>query len=170
MDSNTVTFTGSMIYAISYIEDSFVPVGQGEPPPTISQSGFEWTLTIPANHNNSSSAAASFNAQSGGPAHEYSEGTWSDDSPAELHFFFGVTVTVLLYPGQQDITLYFGQGHTGLRNNWWIGGSNVAWVNAPFFYDGPVISIGSTQYYLSGGVSSFNLDAKPSAVGSSKPA
>ena len=149
VDSNSVTITGSMIYNIGYIMNSFVvTAGQAaEPPPTCVQSGYEWTITILANRQNSSPVADSFNSVTGGSSHLYSEGAWFDRSPSD--------------PGQVTTPVYLGQGHTGLRNNRWIGGSNVTYINAPFFYTGPALVIGNSTFYLSGGASSFSLSTTP---------
>lgn len=42
--------------------------------------------------------------------------------PKELNFFFGIQVT---WTDGSTSDLYLGQGSTGVRNNWWLGGPGV---------------------------------------------
>jgi hypothetical protein len=124
IDINNVTLTGSDITEIDYIDGSFdITAGQASsPPPQITQSGSEWTIGIQANRENSSLVAKKFNSVTGGAGHVYPTWAMTDRAPAELNFYFGINVSV----GADTVSLYLGQGHTGLDNNWWIGGSALA--------------------------------------------
>lgn len=153
IDTNNVTLTGSDITYIEYIEGSFcITEGQtGSPPPQIMQSGSEWTMTIQANRQDSSPVANKFNSVTGGSGHVYPTWAMTDRSPAQLNFYFGVNVTA----GSATVSLYLGQGHTGLDNNWWIGGSTLA---VPSNDVAAQLTIGdSTVPVVAGGMSSFAI-------------
>ena len=155
IDTNNVTLTGSTITDIEYIEGSFcITDGEtGSPPPQIMQSGSEWTMTIQANRQNSSPVATKFNGVTGGAGHVYPSWAMTDRSPAQLNFYFGVNVTA----GSATISLYLGQGHTGLDNNWWIGGTALV---VPSIDVAAQLTIGDSTVPLAvGGMSSFVIQS-----------
>ncbi len=125
-ETNTVKVTGSMIQSINYIQNSLVITsGQpSSPPPSITQTGADWTITLKCGRKKSEPVATSFNATTGGTVHEYAPDIDSD-SPEELNFYFGVKVTMLSGGTSATTTLYLGQGSHGGTNNWWIGGNSI---------------------------------------------
>jgi hypothetical protein len=154
IDLNNVTLTGSGITEIDYIEGSFrITAGQASsPPPQITQSGSEWTMTIEANRENSSGVAGQFNSVTGGAGHVYPSWAMTDRAPAQLNFYFGVNVSV----GADTVSLYLGQGHAGLDNNWWIGGSALAVQSVDAAAQ---LTIGSsTVPVVTGGMSAFVIE------------
>jgi hypothetical protein len=42
-----------------------------------------------------------------------------------LNFYFGVNVSLVVDGTVYTVPVYLGQGHTGLDNNWWIGGNAI---------------------------------------------
>lgn len=52
----------------------------------------------------------------------------ADSSPEELNFAFTGTLTIngVQYP------VVIGQGHSGVDNNWWIGGQGGGWTESVF--------------------------------------
>ncbi len=126
MDTNDFELINAQITGITYIENSFV-ITQGEEfalPPTFGRQGSTWTMTVLADRKGSPQVAQAFDSKAGGPQHEFAD-SFVDQSPEELNFFFGAVVTFEVAGSSIPLTLYFGQGHRGLRNNWWIGGSAV---------------------------------------------
>jgi hypothetical protein len=154
IDINNVTLTGSSITEINYIDGSF-DITEGEassPPPQITQSGSEWTIGIQANRQNSSLVATKFNSVTGGAGHVYPTWAMTDRSPDQLNFYFGINVTA----GADTVSLYLGQGHTGLDNNWWIGGSALAVQSIDVAAQ---LTIGgSTVPLVVGGMSAFVIE------------
>jgi hypothetical protein len=153
IDVNNVTLTGSDITEIDYIDGSFcITDGQaGSPPPQIVQSGSEWTITIQANRESSSAVASNFNGLTGGAGHVYPTWAITDRSPAQLNFCFGINVSA----GSGTVSLYLGQGHTGLDNNWWIGGSTLAVQSIDVSAQ---LTIGDATYPVeTGGMSAFSI-------------
>jgi hypothetical protein len=155
IDVNNITLTGSDITEIDYIESSF-DITEGEassPPPQIVQSGSEWTITIQANRETSSQVANEFNTLTGGAGHVYPTWALTDRSPAQLNFYFGINVST----EADTVSLYLGQGHTGLDNNWWIGGSALAVQRIDVAAQ---LTIGSSTYSLvTGGMSAFVIES-----------
>ncbi len=128
MDTNNFDLTNPQISSITYIDGSFV-ITSGEAfqlPPTFQRQGSSatWEFTVKADRKNSSPVADSFINASGGAGHQYAD-TFIDEIPEELNFYFGTVVTFLIDGQSIPVTLYFGQGHRGTRNNWWIGGQGV---------------------------------------------
>lgn len=125
---NQVTIKCGSISSISYISNSLVITGgqPSSPPPAISQSGDNWSITMKCGRKGSSTVGSQFTSKSGGIGHVISPYSWSDKSPSDMNFYFGVNVCFSIKNETFYTKLYFGQGHTGLRNNWWIGGENVA--------------------------------------------
>jgi hypothetical protein len=124
--ANSVGVTCSMIQSMSYIEGSLV-ITQGQPsspPPSFTQSGDTWTITLNCGRKSSSSVATSFNNQTGGSVHEYAP-SGGGGTPGNLNFYFGVRITMLVNNTQIPVDVYFAQGSYGTTNNWWIGGNTV---------------------------------------------
>lgn len=124
---NNVSVSSSQITAMSYIEGSLVITGgqPSSPPPSFSQSGDSWKITLKAGRKGSSSVADSFNKLTGGQTHEYAPSGGGGGTPDKLNFYFGVTMTFTVGSDKVPVNVYFGQGHFATVNNWWIGSSNV---------------------------------------------
>lgn len=125
---NKVVIKADSIKSIDYINHSLVITsGQpSSPPPSISRSGNKWTIDMNCGRHGDSSVAGQFTSISGGAGHVYCPTAWSDKTPGKLNFYFGVRVGFSLSDQTCNVHLYFGQGHVGLRNNWWIGSRNLA--------------------------------------------
>jgi hypothetical protein len=126
--SNTVEVTCSLIQSMSYIEGSLVITsGQpSSPPPSFSQSGDDWKITLKCGRKESESVATRFNTTTGGSIHEYAPFIGhGGHSPNKLNFYFGVRITMLSGATQISADLYFAQGSQNLTNYWWIGGNGV---------------------------------------------
>jgi hypothetical protein len=163
IESNVVTINCPLITDIQYIADSFdITGGQASsPPPTIEQSGADWTITIGANRQNSSQVAQTFNKAtggvSGGVIHSWSRSAVSDREPAELNFCFGLDLSVETSGQTVTVTIYLGQGNTGFpaySNNWWIGSQYLV---SPGPGVGASLTVLGETYYVTGGNNSFNL-------------
>lgn len=131
--TNTVKFTGSCIKNVKFIDGSLYVTG-GEPTnpnPTVTNSGDTWSVSVDCEREGSSTTANKYNQQitAGGKYHEF--GLLSDVStflPSKLNLFFQVEITMQHSNGDSfefKNKVWMGQGHTGLRNNWWIGGMNM---------------------------------------------
>lgn len=136
--SNKVTITdkSGTLSSVSYVNNS-VHVTSGEQysvPPSISQSGRVYTITLQADRKGSSSVADSFNTSSGGTAYEYAA-SGGGGTPDKLNFWFTLLLTFNTAQGSASVQLNIGQGHYGTTNNWWIGGaivtSSVPSLNVP---------------------------------------
>lgn len=157
---NEVKIKCDTIRSITYINGSFA-ITDGQPsslPPSISQDGSTWTLKVDCGRKGSSSVAGQFTNISGGVGHVYSPEAISDASPTDLNFYFGVTLGIETKGITNYLTVYFGQGHRALRNNWWIGSPDVAKGSKPILTvlgtpDGETRQV----YTISGGVSDFQL-------------
>lgn len=127
MKSNTVKVTGLVIQSISYIAGSLVITkGQSSsPPPSITQKGADWAITLKCDRKKSTDVAMSFGRASGGNIHVYAPEGGEGGSPSQLNFYFGVTVTILSGGNKSSTNLYLGQGSHDGTNNWWIGGNDV---------------------------------------------
>lgn len=155
--SNVVTINdlSGTVTSMSYVDGSAcVTSGQdNKPPPTITQSGRVFTITFLANRKNSSDVATSFNNICGGAAYEWA-GSGGGGRPGSLNFYFGVQINFSTAQGTGSTTVYLGQGHYSLTNNWWIGGSaiisSVPCVRVAVGSAGDVLTLP-----LSGGVSNF---------------
>lgn len=132
--SNTVTLNSSQIKSVNYVNNSLV-VTEGQkssPPPTISQTGSQWNITIDVDRKNSAQVASAFNESTGGRYNEYAPDGGSGGTPNELNFFFAVDVTFQVNSSQQVQTrLYLAQGHYSTTNNWWIGGNAILNAGTP---------------------------------------
>lgn len=132
--SNEVRLKSSFITGVDYVDNSLV-ITSGEdsdPPPSIDQDGDEWVITLDADRKNSEPPADGFNTASGNGAHEFGTNRVSAGSmPEELNFYFAVTVTLNFQGTSVPTRLYLGQGHSGTRNNWWIGGNAVVNAGTP---------------------------------------
>jgi hypothetical protein len=157
MDTNNFELTCSQITAISFNGSFMITPGEDyQLPPTFRQNGSTWTMTLQADRKNSPPVASSYNSVTGGPGHQYAE-TFIDQSPEALNFYFGTVVTFQVGGAAVPLTLYFGQGHSGFNNNWWIGGTTV-------FNNGgsqPVLVVsganGSVTFNIQADVSSMTL-------------
>jgi hypothetical protein len=177
VDLNTATITFSSTYysltEIAYVPNSFfiTPGQEGGPSPTIQQTGTiedqsDWTITVPANHSNSTIVAQNFIAASGGPpptgqSNMFSPADVTTYSPDQLNFCFGLIFTIKGGGQTYQVPLNFGQGHMGFplfRNNWWIGGAAIVYTE--YVYNPSVILTipgGAAQFNVGGGVSSFTF-------------
>ncbi len=123
----TITDNSGAITSINYVTGAPLHVTSGEShdaAPTISKNGNVFTISFNCNRKSSSSIAASFNAASGGGPCEYAAYD-GGGTPDELHFWFQLTINFTGTNGSGSATLNVGQGRSGLRNNWWLGGSIV---------------------------------------------
>jgi len=122
----TITDKSGTITAMSYVQNSAV-VSQGQKsslPPTVTQSGRVFTLTIYADRKKTTPVADSFNAASGGTAYEYAA-SGGGGTPNQLNFYFAVQVSFETAQGTGSGVLYVAQGNYSTTNNWWLGGSIV---------------------------------------------
>jgi len=123
---NLVMLTCADITNVQYIPGSF-DITSGQPhqnSPTITRSGTTWSIHWNCGRKGSGDVAASYAAACGSLPHMYGLGA-SDHSPEKLNFYFGLLVSFTIYGKAFTVNLYLGQGHTGTRNNWWIGGLPV---------------------------------------------
>jgi len=161
IDSNVVLMTGAMITNIAYVQGSLV-VTQGQlSSPDVeaalaADSSDTWSITAFANRSGSSDVASSFIGKAGGAGHAYCPSSSSTKTPGKLNFYFAVSITVETSSGPVTVTpVYFGQGHTFIHNNWWIGGSAVTYDGSGPAY----LAVGSGRFSISGGISSFQLSS-----------
>jgi hypothetical protein len=161
--SNEVKVKCSTITSVVYIDKSLV-ITSGQPsapPPSISHSGDTWTITMECGRKGSGKVASQFTSTSGGVGKVISPTSMSDKSPDDLNFFFGVTVCFNVNNENFYTDIYLGQGHRSLRNNWWIGGENVA---AQYNSMGIIVipTIPSMEvnevFSITGGISNFDLN------------
>ncbi|HRH48424.1 MAG TPA: hypothetical protein PLP23_06725 [Panacibacter sp.] len=162
-NDNTVTIKCASITSIAYIDNSLVITGgqPSSPPPTISQSGDTWSITINCGRKGSVTIASQFTSKSGGVSNVISPYSSSDKSPSNLNFYFGITVCFNIQNETFYTDLYLGQGNTSSRNNWWIGGKNVATLyNSIGIVAIPTVPGGEVNevFSITGGVSNFNLN------------
>jgi hypothetical protein len=161
IDSNVVWMTGAMITNIAYLQGSLmVTQGQLSSPDVetalAADSTDMWCITASANRSGSSDVASSFIGKVGGAGHAYCPSSSSTKTPGKLNFYFAVSITVETSSGPVIVTpVYFGQGHTFIHNNWWIGGSAVKYDGSGPAY----LAVGSGQFSISGGTSSFELSS-----------
>lgn len=149
----TVNDSSQTISNISYINGSLV-ITSGQPydvPPSITSSGGVHKITLQAGREGSESVANTFNNLCGGSANEYAP-KGGGGTPDKLNFFFGITIS---FTTGGSATVYLGQGHYALTNNWWIGG-------APIFSEDLArleYTSGNTVYTfeMSGDEDTFNL-------------
>lgn len=122
----TITDDSGTITGMSYFPGSVVVTsGQdSSPPPTVQKNGKIYTISFDCDRKGSSTTAASFNAASGGSTHEYAAYR-GGDTPDELNFWFGLQIEFSTSQGTGTAVLNVGQGHTGVHDNWWLGGSIV---------------------------------------------
>ena len=83
------------------------------------------TLDVQGTHDGEDSVASWYNGQTGGAAVHTDIDT--NDEPQELHYAFCGTLTFLDY-GSASVETCFGQGDSGLENNWWMGGADFGRV------------------------------------------
>lgn len=158
--SNKVKISNRSIISIEYIDNS-LNITNGQPstiPPSISQSGKDWTIEIKCGRKGSDGVASSFVSSCGGQGHLYSPGTFIDDKPGKLNFSFAVQVGFLIAGNNYYVELHLAQGHSGASNNWWIGGpcvakSSSAILNIASIAGGDLIE----TYSITGGTSDFTL-------------
>jgi hypothetical protein len=161
IDSNVVWMTGAMITNIAYVPGSLmVTQGQLSSPDVetalAADSTDTWCITASANRSGSLDVASSFIGKVGGAGHAYCPSSSSTKTPGKLNFYFAVSITVETSSGSVTVPpVYFGQGHTFIHNNWWIGGSAVKYDGSGPAY----LAVGSGQFSISGGTSSFELSS-----------
>ena len=120
---------GTSISSITYIPDSFEQSNGKDPSsgPTVSGPvGTTWTIAVTCPRKGSTQIANNYASTCSGQSHTFSPHVKNADKPAELNFFFGITVE---FAGAAPVNLYLAQGHRSKGaqsiNNWWIGGANV---------------------------------------------
>jgi hypothetical protein len=159
--SNKVTIKCGTIKTIDYIAKSLV-ITSGQPssqPANISQSDDTWSVTMECGRKGDRSVAGQFTSLCGGKGHITCPTAISDASPSKLNFFFGTTITFTIGGKDYSTNVYLGQGHRSLRNNWWIGGPNIANNSShavlTIFSSTNIVQV----YTISGGISDFSLTA-----------
>lgn len=161
--SNTVKISSPQISidSITYIDNSLV-ITAGEdssPPPTFSQDGDTWTITLQANRKGSEDVADKFSGKVGGASHEYApDGGGTGKTPGQLNFYFGVTINFKLKGGTVPVNVYLAQGSYNLTNNWWIGANGVVNTGTPTLcalQNNEIVQI----FNMSGGTSNFIFSA-----------
>lgn len=121
---NEVTLKADAITGVRYIDGSFA-ISSGQPsqvPPSITRDGPTWTIDAYCGRHKTEAVATGFNGLTGGASHLLGLLSTSDRQPAELNFYFGLIVDVKVGDDTFSLTLYTGQGSSGTRNNWWLGG------------------------------------------------
>jgi len=157
--SNTLQIADNSrtLIGVTYVAGSAV-VTSGESyddSAAISVSGNVWTITFAADRKGSTDVATSFDSASGGTAYEYAA-SGGGGTPDKLNFYFALELTFSTAQGNATVQLNTGQGHYGLTNNWWLGGSIVT-------SDVPCLTVpiaGTTNTLmlpLSGSASSFTF-------------
>ncbi len=126
--NNTLQITDNSrtLIGMTYVTGSAV-VTSGEShndSATVSVSGNVWTITFAADRKGSTDVATSFNNACGGTAYEYAA-SGGGGTPDKLNFYFTLELTFSTAQGNATVTLNAGQGHFGVNNNWWLGGSIV---------------------------------------------
>lgn len=125
---NDIVINGGMVTAVQYVDNSLV-ISEGQPsspPPSITQKGSKWTITMDCGRHGTSSVADSFNKYCGGKHHEYAPDGGGGGTPDKLNFYFRVNLTIELNGQSYDVNnVCLAQGHYATTNNWWIGGANV---------------------------------------------
>lgn len=122
----TITDNSATITGMSYVAGSVVVTSgqKNSPPPTVQKSGKVFTISFDCDRKGSSSVANSFNSASGGSAHEYAA-YGGGGTPDELNFWFSLQIEFSTSKGTGTAILNVGQGHSGVHNNWWLGGAIV---------------------------------------------
>lgn len=96
--SNVVTITdeSNTIITMSFIPGSLhVSEGQpSDPTPKFSKVGNVFTISLEAGRHNTQPIAQTFNTLTGGKNNEYAPFKEIDDSPSDLNFMFGDSITV----------------------------------------------------------------------------
>lgn len=155
----TITDDSLTITSMSYLDGSVhvTPGQKYNAPPTVQKSGKVYTISFDCDRKGSSDIASSFNQASGGKAYEYA-GYGGGGTPDKLNFWFSLLVNFTTSKGTGSAILNVGQGHSGTRNNWWLGGSIVN-SSKPAL----VAKVANDSQYLtlpiSGGVSDYTVYA-----------
>jgi hypothetical protein len=166
VDTNDVKLTSSLIEDISYVDGSLdIPPDQNPKLPpmigrTIGRVGPEWKITLLADRKGSSDVAKNFVNKTGGPFHEYAPvGGGTGHKPDGLNFYFSVRITWNIGGVRVTDEVYLGQGRSGTRDNWWIGGNKVVNIGTPSYL---AISEDVIRqiFQMSGGVNSFDFTTK----------
>lgn len=155
----TITDASATITSMSYVTNTaLVTSGQkSSPPPTIQKSGNVFTISFDCDRKGSSDVATTFNTASGGTANEYAA-YGGGGTPKDLNFWFSLQVNFTTSEGNGTAILNVGQGHSGTRNNWWLGGSIVNSSKPALVVP---INNGALQLTMpiSGGVSDYTFHA-----------
>ena len=138
---NTIAFNGTLNYTTGE---------KCEPPPSITQRGNVWIITLLCDRKGSAPVAVSFTTALNGGAHMYADGQSSGDTPKELNFYFGVTLTP---KSGSPVAVDLGQGHYNWANNWWFGSAAAANTGG----NKPVLLLSGQNVVLSGSTSAFVL-------------
>lgn len=118
--SQDVTFTWDGGYSITSGQPwGGVTVDSGTP------NGGGVTITAEAGRSGSTEVAQWFAARS---SLAVADNQGTDNLPEELNFAFTGTLTI----NGEEFPVVIGQGHTGVDNNWWIGGQGAGWSDSVF--------------------------------------
>ena len=154
--TNVVTITDNtqMITGITYVANSLqiTPGQPSSPPPSISQLGNSWTITLMAGRSDNSQVAGNFNEVCGAENHEYAA-SGGGGTPSQLNFYFAVELQWSNSIQSGSTLVYLGQGSFAFTNNWWIGGSPISNNSS----NNASININGGGFPLSGNQNSFNL-------------
>jgi 1-phosphatidylinositol phosphodiesterase len=155
---------GLAITAIRYIAGTLhAASGTADPKPKKeNDAGTHWKLEVESGHSGKDDYATAFNRECGGYNHEYVARSWGIHSePDQLNFCFAVEIGFAFAGGTAvSAVVWFGQGNSGARHNWWIGGYQSIATSGD---DALVLAAteGATILMnLSGGVSDFTFTWK----------
>jgi hypothetical protein len=124
--TSILTLKGSIINSVTYAGYLDVSNNQNG---TVGVSGpdsnFEWTVKVNCPIDDSSTTAENFNEYCITALHEYAPDRGGvGHEPTELKFWLKLYITLSTAPGVV-YEVAVGQGSSGLKNNWWIGGEAV---------------------------------------------
>ncbi|MNH01747.1 hypothetical protein D4100_08510 [Serratia inhibens] len=123
---NEFILTCDAIKNICYIDNSEV-ASSGQPydtPPTISNEGNgRWKIIFTCGRHKTESVANSFKSTVGNTKYAMVTASSGDNTPKELNFYFGLSLSLKLPNGSllDTLPIYLGQGSSGSTNNWWLG-------------------------------------------------
>lgn len=134
--TNSLSLDATFLTSISFGGQSSITNGQptsGQPSATENTDG-GWTITWVCGRKGSSDVAQSFqNWCTAGTASDASQKMYTpivgvDNQPTDLNFAFSMNLSGTFQDGENfSCVLYFGQGHSGSMNNWWIGSPSVTY-------------------------------------------
>lgn len=152
--TNNVTITDNTGLLKSIVGNGIIVVTTGETHESfigVNQKANVWTLSLGSDRKGSSSVAESFiKSVDGLGSHMFAAGESGGDTPDDLNFYFGVTLTTST---NSEVTVNLGQGNSGFSNNWWFASLNV-------FNNGgsPIpFNLGGQNVALTGSTSAFEF-------------